>query len=100
MNTQQIDSVLKQDPHVGSSFRGVFACDQIAYFESGSCVINTAPSTQVSGHWVALYVMGDSVEYFDSYGGDVLKSLKQKWRKKSWVSNPIPLQSPLSAVCG
>ena len=100
MNTQQIDSLLKQDPHVGSSFRGVFACDQIAYFESGSCVINTAPSTQVSGHWVALYVMGDSVEYFDSYGGDVLKSLKQKWRKKSWVSNPIPLQSPLSAVCG
>ena len=100
MNTGQIESILKQDPYVGSSFQGVFARDKIPYFESGSCVINTAPSTRASGHWVALYVVGDIVEYFDSYGGDVLNSLKRKWRGKSWVSNPVPLQSPLSAVCG
>jgi len=100
MNTQQIESILRQDPYVGASFQGVFACDKIPHFERGSCVINTAPSTQSSGHWIALYVFGDIAEYFDSYGGDVLNSLKRKWRKKTWVNNPIPLQSPLSAVCG
>lgn len=100
MNTQQIESILTQDVHVGPEFQGVFARDQIPYFESGSCVINTAPSVQTSGHWIALYVMNKEVEYFDSYGGDVLKSLKRKWKGKSWISNPIPLQSPLSAVCG
>lgn len=100
MNTQQIESILSQDPYVGSSFYGVFARDQIPYFENGSCVINTAPSTQDTGHWIALYVVGDEAEYFDSYGGEVMKSLKQKWKGKSWTSNPVALQSPLSAVCG
>ena len=80
MNTRQIEFILKQDPYVAPSFQGVFARDKIPYFENGSCVINTAPSTQASGHWIALYVTGDIVEYFDSYGGDVLNSWKRKWR--------------------
>ena len=100
MNTQQIESILKHDLYVSPSFHGVFARDQIPYFASGSCIINTAPSTQDSGHWIALYVLEGEAEHFDSYGGDVLKVLKKKWKGKSWMCNPIPLQSPLSAVCG
>ena len=101
MNTQQIEYILLHDPYVGSRFRGVYSWDKVRWFESGMCVINTAPSSQTTGgHWIALNVGADEAEYFDSYGGDVLNSLKRKWRKKTWVNNPIPLQSPLSAVCG
>ena len=84
MNTQQIESILKHDLYVSPSFHGVFARDQIPYFASGSCIINTAPSTQDSGHWIALYVLEGEAEYFDSYGGDVLKVLKKKWKGKSF----------------
>ena len=100
MNTQQIDYILKRDPFVGSSFRGVFARNLIPNFESGICVVNTSPSRQKSGHWIALYITHDEAEYFDSYGKDVPRFLKNKWKEKSWTSNPVALQSPLSAVCG
>ena len=101
MNTQQIEYILLHDPYVGSRFRGVYSWDKVRRFESGMCVINTAPSSQTTGgHWIALNVGADEAEYFDSYGGDVPKAIKRRWKKKSWVSNPIPLQSPLSAVCG
>ena len=100
MNTQQIEHVLKRDPIVGVDFRGVFARDQIPYFESGTCVVNTAPSTQSCGHWIALYLTHDKAEYFDSYGKETPRFLTKIWNKKSWISNPVALQSPLSAVCG
>lgn len=100
MNTQQIDSVLRQDPYVEPSFKGVFSWDRVPKFKTGSCVVNTAHSNESSGHWIALYITEHEAEYFDSYGGDVPKTLKRKWKQKSWTSNPTPLQSPLSAVCG
>ena len=100
MNTQQIEYILKQDDYVNPIFQGVYAKDQLPDFQYGSCVVNTAPSTEKSGHWVALFVTDSTVEYFDSYGGKPLPSLAQRWKRKMWISNPIPLQSPLSAVCG
>ena len=100
MNTQQIESILKHDCYVAPTFQGVYAIDQLPYFNSGTCVLNTSPSTEETGHWVALFVTDTSIEYFDSYGGEPLTNIKRKWRNKSWLTNPVPLQSPLSAVCG
>ena len=100
MNTQQIESILKQDPYVNPTFQGVYAIDELPNFNYGTCILNTSPSTEKNGHWVAMFVTDLDVEYFDSYGGDPLPSLKHRWSNKSWFSNQIPLQSPLSAVCG
>lgn len=100
MNTQQIESIMKQDPYVSPTFQGVFAIDELPYFKYGSCILNTSPSTEKNGHWVAMFVTYSDVEYFDSYGGEPLTILKRRWSNKTWFSNQIPLQSPLSAVCG
>ena len=100
MNTQQIDSILKHDSRVGPTFHGVYALDELPYFETGTCVINTSPSTEKTGHWVAMFVTDNTAEYFDSYGQEPAINLKRRWWNKSWVTNPVPLQSPLSAVCG
>lgn len=100
MNTRQIERILKQDFYVNPTFHGVCAIDTLPHFEYGSCVFNTAPSTKKSGHWIALYVTDSTVEYFDSYGREPSRSLKRRWWNKLWCSNVVPLQSPLSAVCG
>ena len=100
MNTQQIERILRQDFYVNPTFHGVYAIDILPHFEYGSCVFNTAPSTEESGHWLALFVTDSTVEYFDSYGGEPPRRLKRRWGNKTWDSNTVPLQSPLSAVCG
>ena len=100
MNTQQIECILKQDPYVNPTFHGVYAIDKLPHFHYGSCILNTSPSSEKTGHWVALFVTDSTVEYFDSYGQDPLPSLKRQWKNKSWLTNEIPLQSPLTAVCG
>ena len=100
MNTRQIENILTGDTYVKPTFQGVYAIDKLPRFDTGSCVFNTAPSVRQSGHWIALFVTETTAEYFDSYGGEPSSSLRRKWRDKLWFSNVVPLQSPLSAVCG
>ena len=100
MNTLQILKVLEQDRYVRPLFNGVFAIDQLPKCENGAYVVNTAKSTHPGQHWVAVYVTGNKVEYFDSYGGEPSSHLKRWWRKRSWTYNAVPLQSALTSVCG
>ena len=100
MNTQQLQSILKQDPRVGPVFRGVFPRDKLPPFRDGVYVINTDSSKGKGQHWVSVYITPVATEYFDSYGGDPIKEIKRWGKRKTWVTNPVPLQSPLSAVCG
>lgn len=99
MNTQQLQHILSSDPHVAPLFFGVFPRDKLPSYKEGVYVINTDPAGKPGEHWVAIYSSPSCVEYFDSYGGDPSIALR-RWWKKTWIANPIPLQSPLSAVCG
>lgn len=100
MNTLQIESILSHDPFTASIFAGVYARDTLPFIDSGCCIFNTAPSHEKHGHWIALFITKNSVEYFDSYGGKPSILIKKIMRKKNWKHNPFTLQSPLSAVCG
>lgn len=100
MNTQQIQEILENDQYVGPEFKGVYPIDRLPKSNPGSYVINTAPARHPGQHWVAVYLTPFEVEYFDSYGGDPPVKLKRWWKGKPCTSNPIPLQSPLSSVCG
>ena len=100
MNTAQIDYILKHDKHVAPIFRGVFAKDKLPCFKYGAYVVNTDTSKDGGSHWVAIFATHDRFEYFDSYGGEPLPELKQWGKGRKWAYNPIPLQSPFSAVCG
>lgn len=100
MNTTEITSVLKQDRYSAPLFLGVYPSNRLPPIRDGAYVINTAPDSHPGLHWVALIVKGDTVEYFDSYGGKPSPRLRRWVNKKTWTFNPIPLQSPLTSVCG
>ena len=100
MNSEQLISILKQDPYTASIFRGVYPINRLPTIRNGIYVINTAPDTHPGLHWVAFFVTDSSIEYFDSYGGDPPTALHRWGKKKQWIINPIPLQSPLTSVCG
>ena len=100
MNSEQLISILKGDPYVAPIFQGVYPINRLPTIKNGAYVINTAPDTHPGLHWVALLVRGDSIEYFDSYGGDPSSKLRHWAGAKKWTTNPIPLQSPLTSVCG
>ena len=100
MNTLQLESVLAKDAHVGPMLQGVYALDRVPRLKPGCYVVNTAPASHPGRHWIALFVTDREIEYFDSYGLDPLPRLKQKGKTKSWRHNPMPLQSPLTSVCG
>ena len=100
MNSQQLVSVLKQDRYTAPLFRGVYPINRLPLICEGLYVVNTAPHTHPGLHWIALFVKDGTMEYFDSYGGDPPPTLRRWGKKRGWVSNPIPLQSPLTSVCG
>ena len=100
MNTTQLSTVLNQDEYVGAIFRGVYPIDRLPPIQTGAYVVNTAPHNHEGLHWVAILIKNDNIEYFDSYGGDPPIKLLRWGKKKQWLCNPIPLQSPLTSVCG
>ena len=100
MNSQQLVSILKQDRYTAPLFHGVYPINCLPSIWDGVYVVNTAPHNHPGLHWIALFVKDGTIEYFDSYGGDPPSTLRRWGKKKRWMSNPIPLQSPLTSVCG
>ena len=100
MNSHQLTWILRRDRYTAPLFLGVYPIDRLPTIREGIYVVNTAPHTHPGLHWIALFVVNDVIEYFDSYGGDPLPRLRRWGKNKGWVSNPIPLQSPLTSVCG
>ena len=100
MNTSQLRKLLSSDPYVRPLFKGVFARDELKHFKKGTCILNTSPSSEKTGHWIALWIDEDHSEYFDSYGGLPPSFISNMWKKRKWVYNKARLQSPLTAVCG
>ena len=79
---------------------GSIRLNRLPSIRDGVYVVNTAPHNHPGLHWIALFVKDGVIEYFDSYGGDPPSTLRRWGKKKQWMSNPIPLQSPLTSVCG
>jgi len=60
-------NVLLQDQE---SWGGVYAADKLPPATSHSCcyIVNSAPASSKGEHWLALRLLPDTVEFFDSYG--------------------------------
>ncbi len=67
MDNMQIFSILKDT--IGKGSLGVFPSDRIPtdIIEPCAIVVNLDPSTKPGIHWVAIFVINNTVEYFDSY---------------------------------
>lgn len=106
MNTQQIDTILKNDKYSKRDFiaalpRDLFLSSQIHYPSAYVC--NLDDSSKSGSHWVALYFINDSCEYFDSYGlppflSDMMTKISNNCKEIYW--NQQPIQSENTTVCG
>lgn len=105
--TDDIRDILTRDKRTKSSFRGVYAKDQLPVSAPSSSlyVCNTDPSTRRGEHWVVIYIDSERRgEFFDSIG-DVRPIEEQFERflcKNSiiWTRNAKAVQHLLSDACG
>ena len=104
MDTQEIDRVLRSDPHTSQYYDGTFAVDTFpSSIPSGRLyVINLDDSHQEGSHWVQVGSLDAVTTYFDSFGRppppNILKTLAAN--EETVLFSDIPVQSPLSQACG
>ena len=61
---------------------------EIIYLKDGACVINIDEYKSIGTHWIALYVNGDNVTYFDSFGVEhIPKEIKKFIGNKNIATN-------------
>lgn len=106
MDTVDIRELLERNKHTRTSFRGVFASDELPRHAPTSSlfICNTDPSSRPGEHWVVIYI--DRLrhgEYFDSFG--MHPSVRNfdtfmKHNCTSWIFNSRPIQDIFSHACG
>ena len=69
-------------------FNGVFSGNNLPEIKDGDYLINLDKYKSIGMHWIALYVNGDNVTYFDSFGvehtpKDIKKIIENKKSKRS-----------------
>ena len=99
MNTLQINSCLSSL----RTFKGTFACDNLPKLNQKrpfSFVANTDKKSGPGKHWVAFYIGEQQIEYFDSFGRDLLPCFRKYIGSRNYIYNDKRLQSFLSTVCG
>lgn len=100
MNTHQINSCLQSTP----TFYGTFASDDLSPLirkKRPFCfVANTDKKSGKGKHWVAFYVDKNCIEFYDTYGRDLLPCFKYFVRKRKYIYNKKRVQSFGSTVCG
>ena len=61
-----------------SKFNGVYTRNNLPTIEVGENVINLDEFKSIGTHWIALYVSGNNILYFDSFEVEhILKEIKQ-----------------------
>ncbi len=108
MDSDQITRILRNNYITDSTFKGVFASDELPILAekgvSSVYVCNTDPHNEPGEHWVVIYTDGNGYgEYFDSFGRSPRHvNFKQflKMNCKRIECNRKIVQSIFSTVCG
>jgi len=95
------------------NFGGVISADEIGSLPKHlpiGFVLNLDPSDKPGSHWVSIYIDGDSINYYDSFGDEPTNQIKndiQKYLKSMKIPvllkfkvNKVKDQSPTSFHCG
>ena len=105
--TNDIRDILMHDKRTKSSFRGVYAKDQLpAQAPTSSLfVCNTDPSTRGGEHWVVIYIDGERRgEFFNSIGdAQPMEELFESFIRRNsitWTRNSKAVQHLMSDTCG
>jgi hypothetical protein len=106
LDTLEIGKILEWDKRTATSFRGVYASDELPTYAPTSSlyIINTDPSTKPGTHWVVVFVdIKRHTDYFDSFGNlPTVQSIEHFLNKNSKVCKywTDAVQHPLSVACG
>ena len=64
------------------TFNGVYSTNNLPKIKDGAYVINLDDFKSIGTHWIALYVNGNNIIYFDSFGvEDIPKEFKKSLKK-------------------
>jgi len=113
--SDEIDKIM--DKYKKRGYKGTVSIDQIGNIQFNpkdkhiSFIMNTTPSTSnKSGHWIAVYMNHDNLEYYDSFGDDPgkqfmknIKPLLQRWSPNKYLQfkiNRVKKQNGNSNNCG
>ena len=67
-------------------FNGVYSGNTLPKIKNGAYVINLHEFESLETHWIALYVNGNNIVYFDSFG---VEHIPRKTKKFIWNKNII-----------
>ena len=85
-----------------SRFNGVYSRGNLPTIKDGAYIINLDGNSDIGTHWVALYVINNYVNYFDSFGVEhIPKEIKAFIdRSLSITTNIFRIQAYDSIMCG
>ena len=84
-----------------SQFNGVSSRISSMKIKDGVYVINLDEFKSIGTHWIALYVNGNSIIYFDSFGIEhIPKEIKKFMRNKNIITNIYRIQAYRSMMSG
>ena len=84
-----------------SRFNGIYSRNNLTKTKDGACVTNLHEYKLIETHWIALYVNGDNVTYFDSFGFEnISKETKKFIDNKNITRNIYRIQGNDSTICG
>ena len=79
-------------------FHGLYSRNNLPKIKDGAYVINVDECKSIGNHWIALYVNGNNIIYFDSFG--VEHEIKKSMRNKNVMTNIYRIQAHDSIMCG
>ena len=76
-------------------FNGAYSRNNLPKIEDGSNVINLDEYKSIETHWIAVYVNGNNIIYFDSFGVQHISK-----QIKNTITNICRIQAYNSILCG
>ena len=81
-------------------FNSVYSRNNFAKIKDGTYLINLDDFKSIGTHWLALYVKGNNIIYFDSFGTEhISKVIKRFIENKNIITNICRMQSCDSISC-
>ena len=80
-------------------FNGLYSKTNLPKIKNGAHVINFDPFKSIGTHWIALYVNGFNIIYFDSFGVEHIAKEIKTFIPNKYIINTYEKQAYNSIMC-